>query len=437
MFVVLARRVEIASAECSLHDHLREAHEVSESYASLALPELADRRLSIRLTKDALRQVRGGHPWVYAESISTVSDDQAAPGTLAVVFDDNRKFVAIGLWDPTSPIRLRVLHVGKPRQIDATFWASAVASAWDVRQPLLNSGTTGWRWINGENDGLGGLIVDRYDGTIVVKLYTSAWLPHFRSVLDAIVEKDAPERIVLRLGRNMQADVSSDLCDGMVIYGSAPSGEVEFTENGLRFGADVLRGQKTGHFLDQRDNRVFIGRQSNGADVLDVFCCTGGFTVHACAHDARSVHSVDISQPAMDAVEANLARNGFTSMPHRRSVGDAFEVLDALGQAEDSYDVVIVDPPAFATKASERDRAIRAYRKLTELALPLVRPGGRLFQASCSSRVTEDDLVATVRAAVVSHGRELEDTQVFGHALDHPVTFPQGRYLKAFTGNIR
>lgn len=405
-----------------------------------ALPKLSERRLSVRLTKDALRQVRGGHPWVYGESIDSVSDDKAAPGTLAVVFDDKRKFAAIGLWDPTSPIRLRMLHVGKPRQIDQSFWSEIVGNAYGIRQPLLATGTTGWRWINGENDGLGGLIIDRYDNTLVIKIYTSAWLPHLRDVLDAVIATDEPERIVLRLGRKMESDSSVEsagLRDGLVILGPDTPTVVEFTENGLRFGADVVNGQKTGHFLDQRDNRVFVGSKSVDADVLDVFSCTGGFTVHAAAKGARSVHSVDISQPAMTAVVANLARNDLSSVPHRQSVGDAFEVLDALGQTGERYDVVVVDPPAFASKASERDRAIRAYRKLTELALPLIRPGGRLFQASCSSRVTEDALLATIRSAVAGQGRSLEDTKVFSHALDHPITFPQGQYLSAVTGSIK
>lgn len=405
-----------------------------------ALPALAERRLSVRLTKDALRQVRGGHPWVYGESIVSVSDETADPGTLAVVFDDKRKFAAIGLWDPTSPIRLRVLHVGRPRQVDTSFWANAVSRAYADREVLLAKGTTGWRWVNGENDGLGGLILDRYDRTVVVKLYTSAWLPHLRSILSAVMDADDPERIVLRLGRNMQVDPmvsTSSLRDGMVVYGPPVDGPVEFVENGLVFGADVLDGQKTGHFLDQRDNRAFVGAASQGADVLDVFCCTGGFTVNAAANGARSVHSVDIAQPAMDTAVENLARNGLQHVPHLQSVGDAFEVLADLASAGASFDVVVVDPPAFASKASERDRAIRAYRKLTELALTVLTPGGRLFQASCSSRVSEEDLVRTVQSAVDGRGESLQAIEVFGHGVDHPVTFPQGKYLKAVTGIVK
>ena len=404
-----------------------------------ALPVLSDTRLSVRLTKDALRQVRGGHPWIYGESIVSVSDEDAAPGTLAVIFDDKRKFAAIGLWDPTSPIRVRVLHAGPPQQIDDDFWNDVASRAHDARKGLAATNTTGWRWINGENDGLGGIIVDRYDETLVVKVYTPAWLPHLRAILDALIRVDEPLRIVLRLGRSMEQSPeaeSAGLRDGMVIFGPDIFGVVDFEENGLRFGADVINGHKTGHFLDQRDNRAVVRSLAEGADVLDVFCCTGGFTVHAAAGGAKSVHSVDISEPAVATVVDNLASNGLEHVRHRQSVGDAFDVLAGLGESGERYDVVIVDPPAFASRASERDRAIRAYRKLTELSLNVLRPGGTLFQASCSSRVTENDLVATVRSAVHGRGRNLGSVAVFGHALDHPVTFPQGAYLKAILGEI-
>ena len=404
-----------------------------------ALPVLPDSRLSVRLTKDALRQVRGGHPWIYGESIVSVSNEDAPAGTLAVIFDDKRKFAAIGLWDPSSPIRIRVLHAGPPRQIDDAFWDDVVTRAHAARQGLAAAKTTGWRWINGENDGIGGIIVDRYDQTLVVKVYTPAWLPHLRAILDALIRVDQPLRIVLRLGRSMEQSPEAGeagLSDGMVIFGPDVFDVVEFEENGLRFGADVINGHKTGHFLDQRDNRAVVGSLAEGADVLDVFCCTGGFTVHAAAGGAKSVHSVDISAPAVATVTDNLASNGLEHVRHRQSVGDAFEVLASLGESGERYDVVIVDPPAFASRASERDRAIRAYRKLTELSLNVLRPGGQLFQASCSSRVTENDLVGTVRSAVHGRGRNLGSVDVYGHAIDHPVTFPQGAYLKAILGVV-
>ncbi len=405
------------------------------------LPPVPARRLAIRLTPDAFRQVRGGHPWVYAEAITSVSDASAPAGTLAVIFDKERQFVAIGLWDPSSPIRVRVLHAGKPQTIDADHWTAVVERAARTRHVLAARGTTGWRLLHGENDGTGGLVVDRYGDTAVCKIYSAAWLPHLNSILEAVRTTLKVERIVIRLGRLAAADKAvkaAGLQDGATVYGEASDEPVLFTENGLTFEADVVQGQKTGHFLDQRDNRQLIRSVARDARVLDVFSCTGGFSVHAAAGGATHVHSVDIAEPAIAAAKQNMLHNAaaVASARHETTVGDAFEVMDRLVHRAQQYDIVIIDPPSFASRTSERDGAIRAYRKLTELALPLIRPGGRLFQASCSSRVSEDDLVSTVQSAARGQARPMHETQITGHALDHPIGFPQGRYLKAITAII-
>ena len=405
------------------------------------LPTVPEKRLAIRISPDALRQVRGRHPWVYDKAIVSNSNEQAAAGSLAVIFDADRNFAAIGLWDPASPIRVRILHAGKPTQIDSSFWKTRIQTAADKRASLDGQGTTGWRLINGENDGLSGVIVDRYESTLVCKVYSPCWLPHLNEVLGAFVDVMSPERIVLRLGRLASASVEMQnvgLSDGMVIVGEPVDGPISFLENGLRFTADVLDGQKTGHFLDQRDNRQRIrehvsAQKRSGLRVLDVFSCTGGFSVYAAAGGAALVHTVDIAAPAIATAKANMALNpdAADGTKHESTVGDAFEVMADLGAAGETFDVVIVDPPSFASNAGERDGAIRAYRKLADLAVALVSPGGYLLQASCSSRVTEDDLVATVRAAIGSRDRTIQEQRVFDHAIDHPVEFAQGRYLKA------
>jgi len=376
---------------------------------------------------------------VYDKAITSVSQDDAAPGTLAVVFDADRAFAGIGLWDPKSPIRLRVLHADrKPKQIDDAFWRERMADAVKLRKPLNATDTTGMRLVHGENDGFGGLVVDRYDTTLVAKVYSAAWLPHLNSVLQALVDVVAPERIVLRLGRLAAADtgvLNAGLEDGQVVFGPQPNGPVLFTERGLTFEADVINGQKTGHFLDQRDNRTFIGGVAKGRSVLDVFSCTGGFSVHAAAGGAELVHSVDIASPAIETAKRNMLHNaGATShATHLTTVGDAFDVMDQLVQEMKQYDIVVIDPPSFASRAAERDGAMRAYRKLAELGLPLVAPGGRLLQASCSSRITEDDLASTVHAAIRSQNRDVSNEERFGHGIDHPIGFAQGSYLKAIT----
>lgn len=401
------------------------------------LPKVADRRLAVRITPDALRHVRAGHPWVFDDSIVSISHE-GATGDLAVIFDNDRRFAAIGLYDPAGPIAIRVLHVGKPTSIDAAFWGQAIATARSIRQPLVDAEAAGrpaFRLLNGENDNLPGLIVDQYDTTLVVKLYSAVWFPHLTAVIDALRAVISPTSMVLRLGRNVADGETYGLDDGDVISGDIPDGAVLFTEGGLTFEADVRSGQKTGHFLDQRANRLRIGRLSTGRDVLDVFASTGGFGVHAAAGGARSVHSVDISAPTLAVAERNMALNAaraeVTACTHTTEVGDAFDVMIALARAGADYDIVIIDPPSFAQKQSSIDVAVRAYTRLTHIGLRLVRPGGIFVQASCSSRVSTDLFYATVLDAADAAGRELRQMVRTGHDIDHPVTFPEGAYLKA------
>ncbi len=401
------------------------------------LPQVDDRRLAVRITADALRHVRAGHPWVFDDSIVSISHEGAA-GDLAVIFDNDRRFAAIGLYDPAGPIAIRILHVGKPATIDAAFWEQAITTAAQIRQPLIDAESGGhpaFRLLNGENDHLPGLIVDQYDTTLVVKLYSPVWFPHLRAVIEALDATTSATSMVLRLGRNVADGETYGLDDGDVISGDIPDGSVLFTEGGLTFAADVRTGQKTGHFLDQRANRLRIGRLATGRDVLDVFASTGGFSVHAAAGGARSVHSVDISEPTLAAAERNMALNAdraeVTACTHTTEVGDAFDVMIALARAGAEYDIVIVDPPSFAQKQSNIDVAVRAYTRLTHIGLRLVRPGGIFVQASCSSRVSTDLFFATVLDAADAAGRELRQMVRTGHDIDHPVTFPEGSYLKA------
>jgi 23S rRNA (cytosine1962-C5)-methyltransferase len=214
-----------------------------------------------------------------------------------------------------------------------------------------------------------------------------------------------------------------------------PDGPVQFLESGLKFEADVRAGQKTGHFLDQRANRIRVGAMASGRDVLDVFASTGGFSVHAAAGGAASVHAIDLSAPTLAAAERNMALNVELDAVRRcafsTEVGDAFEVMVQLARAGKTYDIVVVDPPSFAQRQSNVDGALRAYTRLTHLALRLVRSRGVLVQASCSSRVTADQFFDTVLDAAVSAGRSMSELERTGHDIDHPVGFREGAYLKA------
>jgi 23S rRNA (cytosine1962-C5)-methyltransferase len=394
--------------------------------------------IAVRVTADALRQIRRGSPWLYDGSITSVARD-GEPGELAVIFDRERKFAAIGLWDPTSPIRIKVLHHGRPVTIDAAFWRTRLATALDQRSGLAaDPDTTGYRLVHGENDGLPGLVVDRYDMTAVVKIYTPAWFAHLDAVVTELVALTGVTRVVLRLSRSV-TDPAGPRTDGTVLVGPRLDGPIVFRERGLEMEADVATGQKTGHFLDQRDNRALVRGMAEGRTVLDVFASTGGFAVAAAAGGARSVHLVDLAAPAIATARQNLARNRRLTerTEFRFTTGDAFEVLAALAAAGERYDVVIVDPPSFAQNQAAVERAIRAYTRLTHLSLGVLAPGGTLVQCSCSSRVTADQFFDAVHAAARAARRPLVELRRTGHPVDHPIGFEHGAYLKAVYASAR
>jgi 23S rRNA (cytosine1962-C5)-methyltransferase len=403
----------------------------------LRVPRPSDKRLAVRVTPDALRHIRAGHPWVFEESVTSISHEATA-GDLAVIFDNDRKFVALALYDPDSPIQFRILHVGKPTPIDRDWWHATIRTALDLRAPLTSAPDAdqlAYRVLNGENDGVSGLAVDRYADMLVVKLYSAVWFPHLVTVVNALLDITGCSGVVVRLARNLQARETFGLDDGDVIAGRVPEGPVRFREAGLWFDADVRAGQKTGHFLDQRANRIRVGQMASGRDVLDVFASTGGFSVHAAAGGARSVHAVDLSAPTLAAAEHNMALNQeletVRSCEFTTEVGDAFEVMVKLAREGSDYDLVVVDPPSFAQRQANVEGALRAYTRLTHLALRLVRPGGTLMHASCSSRVTADQFYETVLDAAAAAGRPLREIARTGHDIDHPVAFREGAYLKA------
>ena len=405
------------------------------------LPPASDRRIALRVTGAAERALRGGHPWVFDGAITSQSHE-GQPGDLAVIFDAKRRFLAIGLYDPASPIRVKVLQHRHPATIDEAWFLARLQAAAALRQPLLAQQTDGYRLVHGENDGLPGLIVDRYAGTLVLKLYSAAWLPHLAAVIDALSAVQPFERLVLRLSRSLE-DLPAEvgLTDGQTLIGDAPQAPVRFQEHGLTFQADVVSGHKTGFFFDQRENRALVRARAGGRRVLDVFAYSGGFSVYAAAGGAAQVTSLDSSAPALADAKANFALNQadphVAAARHINLVGDAFAQLELLNAVGQSFDLVIVDPPAFAKSAAEVPRALAAYTRLARLALGVVDPGGGLLvMASCSSRVTPEAFFEAIPRAAGGAGRPLRQLVRTGHALDHPIGFPEGEYLKCLFATV-
>ena len=359
-------------------------------------------RLRLRITTAAENRIRSGHPWVFAGSVREQNRD-GAPGELAVIYDRKDKFLAAGFFDPDSPIRVRVLHAGKPQVLDAAWWMARLDAAVRRRDGLFDARTTGYRLINGESDGWPGLVLDRYDTTFVLKLYSAAWLPRLDEIAALIRGRLQPERIVLRLSRNIQHAAERfgrGRRDGEILCGPALAETVVFLENGIHFEADVLRGQKTGFFLDQRENRREAGELARGREMLNAFSFSGGFSLYAARGGAKSVTDLDISPHALAAAQRNFQLN--------------------------------TADPAVASCRHEcvQAGAVRAYARLAESGIRRLTRDGLLLACSCSAHVSAEEFFCAVRKAAVNSGRRFVELKTTRHAPDHPATFKEADYLK-------
>lgn len=396
-------------------------------------------RLRLKVTPAAQTHLRSGHPWLYESSVKSQNRPGAA-GELAVVLDRQDRFLAIGLYDPLSPLRLRALHVGSPVTIDAAWWAEHLDTALARRDGLFDEYTDGYRLINGESDLWPGLVLDRYGSTLVLKLYTAAWFPHLKMVLELLSGRFPDYAVVLRLSRNIQPLAAQfefggssfggpGLHDGQVVQGQLEGETVLFSESGLRFEADVVRGQKTGFFLDQRENRRKVEALSQGRRVLNAFSFTGGFSLYAARGGATSVLSLDLSQHSLAGAKHNFALNPeLVQVGHQTLQADVFRWLQ---EPQESFGLIVLDPPSLARRESERAAAIAAYGTLAEDAVKLLSKGGILVSASCSAHVSEREFYAAVRGAVQRSGRGSVELETTGHAPDHHATFAEAEYLKA------
>ncbi len=408
------------------------------------LPSPNVKHIALRISAPAEPALRQGHPWIYDQAITDQSH-AGSPGDLAVIFDNKRRFLAIGIYDPTSPIRVRILQSRQPAAINADWFKIRLAAAASLRLPLIEGpaerATTGYRLVHGENDGFPGLVIDRYAETLVIKLYTPAWIPHLKEFCSALAQVSPAERLILRFSRSLlkQTEFLSGLSSGLTLSGPSLTGPIMFQENGLVFEADPILGQKTGFFLDQRENRARVERLSKDKSVLNVFAYTGGFSVYAARGGARQVVSVDISAPAIQTAIRNMAHNRQISTVaaalHETVAEDAFEVLARMASEKRRFDLVILDPPMFAQNQSQIAAAISAYQRLTSLGLGVLRPGGVLVQASCSSRVEPEAFFNAIHQAARESNRHLIEIERTDHALDHPIGFKEGAYLKCLFAN--
>ena len=392
-------------------------------------------RIKIKISKRHQNKIRKGFPWVYYYQLSQ-RNITGRPGDLGVIYDSANRFLAIGLFDPFSDIRLRILQTRNPCEIDEHFFRERLQADLALREPLQSQETTAYRMVNGENDGFPGMVVDRYNDTLVIKVYTSAWFPYLPMLVSLLREESGScQRVLLKLSRHVERVSEGSFKDNQMLFGAAPAGPVRFKENGLLFEADLIHGQKTGFFLDQRENRQQVRERAQGRSVLNVFSYTGAFSVYARAGGAESVLEIDVNTQAQAAALKNWKLNFGTGEIQenrfRQVQGDAFEQLASLNRQGKQFDLVILDPPAFANRKQNKANALQAYLRLAKAGAQCTRDGGLLVAASCSSQVRADEFYRAVDLGIRATGRSYQKLLKTGHPLDHPVTFREGAYLKA------
>jgi len=396
----------------------------------IELPNIPVKTLAIKLRASAERSLRQQHPWVFSDSI-VKQNTPGNSGDIAIVYDTlKNKFLALGLYDPDSPIRIKILQFDKPAKIDEKWFQLKLKEASNKRENLLKTDTNSYRFIFGENDGLPGFIADVYDQVLVIKLYSAIWYPYLNQIIPILIELSDCKAIVLRLSRQLQQrkDING-LHDGQVIFGTLSNEVVIFKEHGLRFSANVIHGHKTGYFLDHRHNRKRVGALAKDKMVLDVFSYAGGFSVHALVNGAKSVTSLDISAQALEMAQKNATLNS-SSGTHHILKADAFEGLQNLIKTHQKFDVVVIDPPSFAKRQNEVEKAKHSYTRLTKFGAQLVAKNGILVMASCSSRITAPEFFSIVEDNLFNLGVKFNVLEKTYHDIDHPISFPEGAYLK-------
>ena len=375
--------------------------------------------------------MRRFHPWVFSGAIARV-EGAPADGDPVEVFDRKGNLLGVGHFHHGS-IAVRLLAFGPADLNDPAFWVQKIRTALQVRQTAVSDAggqTNCYRLIHGEGDGLSGLIVDRYDSTLVLQCH-SIGMHRQRALIAAALRQVFGEALTTIYDKSKEAlppNYAGQVQPEYLLKQSSESSCI-VVENGVRFQIDWETGQKTGFFLDQRDNRQLLRHFVRDKTVLNTFCYTGGFSCYALQAGARTVHSVDVSAKAMELTARNVELNAPFLGQHLGITGD---VLPFLKNTEPVFDVVVVDPPAFAKSMEKRHNAVQGYKRLNEAALHRVAPGGILFTFSCSQVVDRELFYHTIAAAAMEVGRPVRVLHHLTQGADHPASLfhPEGAYLK-------
>jgi 23S rRNA (cytosine1962-C5)-methyltransferase len=378
------------------------------------------------------KPVQQGHPWIFSGAIRSIPD-AVADGEVVDVRSHDGQWLARGYLNRRSQIQVRLLSWQRNEQIDDSFWQRQLARAIEGRAPLIDPAQTdAYRLVNGESDFLPGLVVDRFGDYLVMQAGTLGIDQRKGLLAGMLLNQTGCKGIVERSDMALRSEEGLDETIGL-LAGDAPPPTVEIREGGLRFYVDLMGGQKTGFYVDQRINRQRVAGYCRGKRVLNAFSYTGAFAVHALAAGAAEVVNLDSSVEALTLGEENMRLNGFDPDAQQSVAGDVFEVLRDWWEFENErFDLIILDPPKFANTKRQVDAALRGYKDINLLALRLLRPGGILVTFSCSGLIETELFQKVVFGATVDAGRQVQILEWLRQAPDHPVaiTFPEGAYLK-------
>jgi 23S rRNA (cytosine1962-C5)-methyltransferase len=385
--------------------------------------------ITLTIKQNRIGPVVGGHPWVFSQAFTAIPDRIPAGEPVRLV-SESGDFLAFGYFSSYSQIAVRIWGHDKDEKLDDRFFADRVERAYDLRKRYVETPQTdSFRVINGENDFLPGLIVDKYGDYLVVQLHTKGIEAWKKEIIDAL------QRVLSPKGIYERSDVSVRKIEGMESRTGPLAGEVPdlvtIRENGFTFLVDVKKGQKTGFFLDQRDKRKAIMKYADGTAVLNCFSYTGGFSVYALAGGARRVVNVDTSESALDLARENVAVNGFDG---KDCVFVCEDVKRYLRNCPETYDVIVLDPPAFIKDRRKKKEGIIGYKSINEMAVKLLPEGGTLVTCSCSAHLSQEEFMYLLSETGGKTRRTLRFLEAYTHGLDHPVLVPftEGQYLKCF-----
>ena len=382
------------------------------------------------------RPFYGRHPWVFAGAVASV-EGEPADGDMVDLVAHGGEFVARGLYNSRSKIRVRLYTWDAAVDIDGAFFRDKLTAALRLRTALgLDGAGRACRLVFSEGDGLSGLTVDRYDRWLVVQ-FTALGLARRRELItEILVDLLRPEGVYLRTERGIGQLEGLELQDGL-LWGQPPDGPIVIEENGLRFHVNLAEGQKTGFYLDQRDNRQVVARLAAGRSVLDAFCYSGGFGLHAARAGAASVVGIDQSEPALTLARENAILNGLDNIETIK--GDVFDELDALAGRGARFGMVILDPPKFARDRRAVEEALRGYRRLQRAAVRVLEPEGFLVTCCCSGLITMDMLEELLGQLAAEEKRDVQILERRGPAADHPVSASclESHYLKCLIARVR